>query len=860
MFDLENEILKLNEKQRQVVNEIDKNILLLAAAGTGKTNSLALRIANIIEKKKSNPKEILCLTFTNRACKEMKERIISVVGKDGLSICINTFHSFCFSIIKEESKKNTDVSFDFIIYDEEDCKEIIREFNVQKFNLNSLQNFIDFMKNEKLKFRNKDYIDILKYNLEYKCDELKKICIDENKRFNNELFKFIANYGHKLVGLYDRTLHERHGLDFNDLLLKVYELFEDEHIASKWRKKFKYIHIDEVQDTSIFEYSIISKLFYENNIMICGDYFQTIYEWRGSNPKNVLNKFENQYTPITIIFDKNYRSTKTLLNASYDYLKNAFESEINDIYEFDFKANSDCYGENIEFKTAYDIEEEATWIFNRINDLKIKDVSKVAILTRNNKINIALSNALINVNRLKKDEEKLYFLLVDEFKFFRRQEIKDIIAYLKLITNKYDNNSLKRILKKFSKGIGEKTIEKIENNDFRELGIKLYDFIDYSTQTYGDPYQLLLREIEKNNVVVFDVESTGINTVEDEIVQIAAIKINKFGSVIEKFEKFLIPTKSVGNSELVHGFSNEFLEKNGEDSKSVLKDFLNFIKNTLVVGHNVSYDLSILNSELQRKKLPRAEIIDYYDTLDLARKFYPNLKNHKLETLSNLFNTEVKSSHNAMDDILSTKDILIKFVEENIKPMTLERLSIYNKYSGKFYEVFEYISDLRNKSENLRPQDLISYIVKTCGILDFYNEEQIRISNLREFYMMAKNMDDEDLNCIDSLIEILKVSALSNSEMDRMLKKYPRIPIITVHQAKGAEFDYVFLAGMQDYTFPSYQSIRNDDLEEEKRVFYVAITRAKKQLFLSYCKKSERGTKEKSRLINFIPKKYIDEV
>ncbi|SQC01010.1 ATP-dependent DNA helicase UvrD/PcrA [Clostridium tetanomorphum] len=269
----------------------------------------------------------------------------------------------------------------------------------------------------------------------------------------------------------------------------------------------------------------------------------------------------------------------------------------------------------------------------------------------------------------------------------------------------------------------------------------------------------------------------------------------------------------------------------------------------------------------------QAEFIDYYDTLDISRRFYPNLYNHKLETLSNLFETEVKSSHNAMDDVLATKDILINIVEEKIRTSSIERKNLCSTYLKKFSSISNDINNLRkdlkinsNGNNNLssesiisqlRPYELIEKIVSISNIKEVYKAELRRINYVRELYLIAKELDDIILSPKGALMEFLKTTALSNSEIDRMLKKHPRIPIITIHQAKGGEFDYVFLAGLQDYIFPTYNSIKHEDLEEEKRVFYVAMTRAKKALFLTYSR--ENGKKE-SRLIQYIPEEYLKRV
>ncbi len=663
--------------------------------------------------------------------------------------------------------------------------------------------------------------------IKYNPNIFNDICKNEKYMVDKTLVDYLKIYGYLMVISYDKKLYERHGLDFNDLIIKVHDLFQKDKITTYWREKYKFIHIDEIQDTSEIEYNIVSKLFKNNNIMLSGDYYQTIYEWRGSNPSIIFDNYKKEFNPEFIVFDKNYRSSEILLKASYGFLTNAFGDGVNEIYKEGIEPRANIKGDLIEFKKAYDFMEEATFIFNKIKSLKVEKLSRVAILTRNNRINIALSEKFKILNSKLPKEDRVGFLLVDEFKFFRREEIKDVLAYLKLIVNDFDSNSLKRILKKFGKGIGERTIEEIEKEENIKIGVRLTDLIHKNTQEYGDYYELLTRELDNENVVVFDVESTGINIIEDEIVQIAGIKINNKGEVIESFQRFLIPKKSVGDSYLVHGFSDQFLKENGENKKVVLKDFLEFIKDTVIVGHNVTFDISILNSELERLSLEKASFKTYYDTLDIARRFYPSLTNHKLETLSKLFNTETKSSHDAMDDILATKDVLMAMLKEKVKPTIINRMVVYGKYIKKFEPIYEEITNLKKLSYIKNPKDIIGEIVNKTKIKEIYKDQYIKINNLREFFVIAKEIENKEISSRDNLIELLKITSLSNSELDRMLTKYPRVPIITVHQAKGAEFDYVFLAGLQNNIFPNYMAVKEGNEIEEKRLFYVAMTRAK---------------------------------
>ncbi len=298
--------MSLNKEQSLVVNELEKNILLLASAGTGKTNTLSRRISNIINSNKAKAEEILCITFTNKACAEMKGRIEDVVGENAKGITIRTFHSFCFDLIKSEAKKRTDIFTDFLVFDEEDCKEIIKECNFNNYPVNKLQQFIELVKIQKSKLNLKEEEPLKNYNkvieniFKYQADKIKSICSNKGNQ-DLKMRDYLESKGGELVTLYNSLLINNHGLDFADLTIKAKELLTDEKLVENLKNQFKYINIDEVQDTSTLEYSIIEKIFAHNNILLCGDMFQTIYGWRGSEPDKILDLFRKKYILVEAI-------------------------------------------------------------------------------------------------------------------------------------------------------------------------------------------------------------------------------------------------------------------------------------------------------------------------------------------------------------------------------------------------------------------------------------------------------------------------------------------------------------------------------------------------------------------------------
>lgn len=794
----------------------------------------------------------------------MNERVTKIVGEAAKDITIKTFHSFCFDVIKLQVKKKTDIFTDFVVFDEEDCKEIIKSCNYYDYPLDKLQEFIELVKIERAKCNNQstDYNKIIINIFNNNEDKIDSICRTKGNLDNN-MKSFLRDKGMILVNTYNSTLYKNHGLDFTDLIIKTMELFNYEDVVKELRSKYKYINIDEVQDTSTMEYSIVEKLFDSNNVLICGDIFQTIYGWRGSEPKKIFESFKLKYKPVEIVFSKNYRATKVLTEASLNYLQNAFPKDMMDIYSKGIAAESVEEGNKIILRVEENIRKEARFIFDEIRKLEEKnvDISKCCILTRGNKYNIDLSRQFEEIIRY--EGASFEFILVDQFRFFRRQEIKDIIAFLKIIANRYDSISLKRIISRLPTGVGDRTFEAIDSNVYKSIGITLADYIDPNGINYGEKYSLLIEEFNKDNIIVFDVESTGVDVTEDEIIQIAAIKINREGEVIETFERFLKNKKSVSSSESVHGFSDEFLRNNGGDKEDILKEFVEFSKDAVIVGHNVQFDINILRSELERLNLGKPIFKCFYDTLDIYRRFHPNLINHKLETLSNIFQTINRPSHNAMDDILATKELLVRAIKEDIKPTSLERISYMTKYIKAFKDINIKLNELFLKAEGMRPYEIVAEIINSFNIKSLYagEEGRIKIERLRDFYVLLKELDNKDKSNKDALLDIIKITGLSNGDLEALVvnrTKKPRIPIITVHQAKGLEFDNVFLAGAQQNTFPSYMSIKSKNLEEEKRTFYVAITRAKKRLYIS-CNTDGGyfGNNSVSNFVNFIPKKYI---
>ncbi len=858
-----------NAEQERVINELDKNILLLASAGTGKTGTLAARVAQIIESKRAKAEEILCMTFTNKASREIKEAITRKVGTIGRSVRTGTFHEVCLQILQEEGKGSDRFYMDMIVFDEEECQEILKAMipsSIENSLLGSLQQCISFVKEYRALYNiysdseEEDYHATIMRLCKENLDKMKSFFTVKGT-FQYESMIAFGEKGHLLMMDYSRELKENHGVDFTDLITGVYELFRDDVIRHRWRQRFSYICVDEVQDTSTLEYHVMEAMWPGNHVLLCGDFFQTIYEWRGSNPRVVLQAYEEKYSPIKIVFYANYRATKTLFDASLSVLQTMFPNAVASVYTTLPHAATSEMGAPIVIHEASNREEEGAFIFKKIQALGDEAARRCCILVRQNGQAQDLSRYLQEFNERAHETKKRSFFVIDQFKFYRRQEIKDVLAFFKLCLNPFDAQSAKRIITRFVGGIGVARMRRIEEEDCRRVGLRLPDFMDIKLFE-EEPYEALLKNLEDGNVVVFDVESTGVDTTTDEIIQIAAIRVNSKGEVLDRFERFIRPSKGVGDSEAVHGFSDAWLADNGEDASLVLDAFRQFSHGTVIVGHNVTYDMSIFSSELGRHDLGSHAVAAVYDTLDIYRRFHPNEIKHTLAYLSQRFGTTHAPSHNAMDDILATVDLLLQAVERDIRPTEDKRKAYIGQYKDAFATIGAQMATLRRKSLTEPPSALLAYVMNTINVIGYYerHNEKGRIENIRELYRIWKEQEEESLvdNKGDLLNRALQRAALTAGEGEQRLERGTKIPIITVHQAKGSEFDYVFLAGMEEGVFPFFLAQRENRVEEEQRLFYVAITRAKKELTISYAIRTNLYRKQRaSQFLSYIKKEHF---
>lgn len=454
----------LNDKQMEAVLHTEGPLLILAGAGSGKTKVLTTKIAYLIEEKNISPFEILAITFTNKAAKEMKTRLIDLVGEVANYCQVSTFHSFGLKLLRENYNE---LGYDknFTIMDSDDSltviKKIMKDMNIdpKQVNPRAVRNEISGCKNEIMT-----------------PDDYEKLAAGKFEKTVLEVFK-----------KYEKTLKSNNAVDFDDLLILPIKLFrENKPILEKYQERFKYILIDEYQDTNEAQY-VLSKLISKKyrNICAVGDNDQAIYSFRGANYRNILN-FEKDYKDAKVVLlEENYRSTKNILSAANCVIKNNKNRKDKNLW------SEKGLGEKVTYYRAFDEKEESFFCVNEIKRLHNEGVNyeDIAILYRTNAQSRTLEEEMLKHN--------IPYRVVGSFYFYSRREIKDLLAYLRLIHNEKDDISLLRVINTPKRGIGLKTIQNIIDKADRE-GTSIYEAISSGKELEFKKIIEELKEISEN--------------------------------------------------------------------------------------------------------------------------------------------------------------------------------------------------------------------------------------------------------------------------------------------------------------------------------------------------------------------------
>jgi len=644
---------QLNEAQKQAVLQKEGPMIIIAGAGSGKTRVLTYRIAHLM-KSGIDPFNILSLTFTNKAAREMKNRIAQVVGQsEAKNLWMGTFHSVFARILRSEGEKLGFPS-NFTIYDTQDSVRLITSI-------------IKEMQLEKEKYKAKQILG--------RISQFKNSLITVRAYFQNpELIEADKMSGRPKIGAIYREYVERcfkaGAMDFDDLLLRTNELLTRfPEVLAKYQDRFRYILVDEYQDTNHSQYLIVRALADRfQNICVVGDDSQSIYAFRGANIKNILN-FQKDYSDVKIFkLEQNYRSSKNIVEAAnsvIDKNKTKLDKEI-------WTSNEE--GGLIRVMRTFSEGDEGRFVASSIFENKMQNQlgnQDFTILYRTNAQSRAIEDAL-----RKKD---IKYRIYGGLSFYQRKEIKDILAYLRLLVNSNDEEALKRVINYPARGIGQTTVDRLilAANHYKK---SIFDIL------------LHLNKIE--------------------------ININS-------------------------------------GTKNKLQNFVNMIRSFQI--------------ESQTK-----------NALEVA-------------------------------ELVLKQTRLIKDIENEGTPEAISRV------------------------ENV--QELLN------GIKDFIEEQ---------------NQKEEDASLAYFLEDVALATDFDNEKDD-----IPRVSLMTIHLAKGLEFPYVYIVGLEENLFPSAMSMNTrSEIEEERRLFYVALTRAEKQVYLSYAQSRYRWGKlidcEPSRFLEEVDEKYLD--
>lgn len=429
---------QLNEQQLEAVKSVHTHIRIVAGAGSGKTRVITTRIAYLINECHVYPNQILAITFTNKAAKEMRERVETFLGAISKAVRISTIHAFCVRLLREDIFV-LGYPRSFTILDSDDQKSILR----------------DAYKQYQIDVKTYSYPSVLSY-ISYNKTQF----IDPKTAKTSAVSNVAEQVKADIYAYYERRLKAMYALDFDDLLIYAYRVLEKwEDIREKWQHRFTYLHVDEFQDVDQLQYAIIKFLVKKDSYLcVVGDPDQTIYTWRGARHDIIMN-FEKDFPQSkTVILNENYRSTQHILNGANALIKHNTNRIDKDLFT---RIKRD---EKIVHFTSMDDENEAVWVASKIKVLSHNDVrfQDIAVLYRSNYLSRGLEKALLNF--------QIPYRIYGGIRFYERAEIKDALSYLRLLAPAHEddakalckNLAIKRIINIPKRGIGTKTIEKIE--------------------------------------------------------------------------------------------------------------------------------------------------------------------------------------------------------------------------------------------------------------------------------------------------------------------------------------------------------------------------------------------------------------
>jgi DNA helicase-2/ATP-dependent DNA helicase PcrA len=765
----------MNPQQREGILAVDGPVLLLAGAGSGKTRVITHRIAYLIQERGVAPDSILAVTFTNKAAKEMAERVERILGHSTLAQpTLSTFHSFCVRVLRRDIEalriNGVGLTRTFAIYDETDQQAVVKTA-IKRLGIDdkSLKPRVAL---GRISWAKNHMIDPQEYFL----------------ASSNPMEEKIAH----IFKIYKDELFKANALDFDDLLLETVRLLKSSaEVREKYNRKYKYILIDEYQDTNRPQYELMKLLGKHGNVCVVGDEDQSIYSWRGADIKNIL-EFEKDFPNTqTIRLEQNYRSTQTILEGASAVVAQNTQRKGKNLW------TAREGGSLIGYYEAPDGENEALFIADRINTYlktagETQDTLRCAVLYRTNSQSRLVEEALRRY--------QIKYHMVGGFSFYDRAEVKDMLSYLKLVQNPHDSIALNRVVNSPPRGIGKTTLDTLERIALT-TGLSTWDAIARATEEKLLPARAL-QALGNFRTLITDARAMlGPDFA-------AALTADATGNTVISTEvkpSGEIPALSDAN------LSTDFDPSAFSEDEPEPPIIPNDANSAFDTSFNFDFDSG-----------PTEEISTIAPENSTATAFNPF--------------TPVSLKQSASDAIRDR----------------INRLHDANEPARKAAEPFRTVGGPATLPE------LIKFLNDRSGYIRALEDEATpesfsRIENLKELANAAQDATSRG----EALSEFLDHAALV-ADADSYSAE-ARVTLMTLHAAKGLEFPLVFLAGMEEGLFPHSRTLTDPtQMEEERRLCYVGMTRAMDTLLLTRARYRRRYGNDAPE--SSMPSRFLEEV
>jgi DNA helicase-2/ATP-dependent DNA helicase PcrA len=796
----------MNPQQREAIQAVDGPVLLLAGAGSGKTRVITHRITYLIEQRGVAPDSILAVTFTNKAASEMAERVEKIIGHTSLAKPqLSTFHSFCVRVLRRDIEalrvNNTGLTKSFAIYDEADQQAVMKAalkrlaIDDKQLKPRVVLGRISWAKNH--------MIDPQEYFLASK----------------NPMEERIAH----LYEIYRKELFKANALDFDDLLLETVRLLKVAgDVRERYNRRYKYLLIDEYQDTNRPQYELMKLLAGpEHNVCVVGDEDQSIYSWRGADIRNIL-EFEKDFPEVrTIRLEQNYRSTQMILEGASAVVANNTQRKGKNLF------TTREGGSLIGLYEAPDGENEALFIADRVNRYlreagQSEDLPRCAVLYRTNSQSRLVEEALRRY--------QIQYHMVGGFSFYDRSEIKDLLSYMKLVVNPHDSIALGRIVNSPARGIGKTTLETLERIALT-AGISTWDAIGRAREEQLLPARAL----------------TALGNFRRLIMDARAMLGPEFAAALTATAAPEPLDASEAMESAPSDSAEEYVRTSSDES-------------------DASFDPeAIVIEAAEENETAAAQVRDTsYDTsFNFGFDFGPTEDNSTIAAENSI---DTDSAHGI--DSASFNPFAPVLLKKSARSKR-ESLAAAGNSAAQSASADATLSEgeaFRAPGDPATLPELIKFLNDRSGYIRALEEEATpesfsRIENLKELANAAQDAQQRG----ETLAEFLDHAALV-SDADQYSAE-ARVTLMTLHAAKGLEFPLVFLAGMEEGLFPSARTLNDPGgLEEERRLCYVGMTRAMDTLVMTRARYRRRygsdmpETSMPSRFLEEIPARLTEDL